>query len=102
MFYPDAGATGIKAKVGRRMQAKPAAHCRYPSGSEARWTNTAARVTKGELPPGLVVEDGAIAGVPNKAGSWQLTVTFTGVTCMNESQPDQNVDVNISVVAAGK
>ena len=102
VFYPDASARGIVAKVGQRMQAKPAAHCTYPNGSEARWSNTGAKVASGELPPGLVIEDGAIAGVPTKPGTWKVTMVFTGVTCMSNAQPDQQVEVAITVGAAGK
>jgi hypothetical protein len=102
VFYPDAGSGGIKAKVGQRMQAKPAAHCTYPNGSEGRWSNTAAKLTSGELPPGLVLEDGAIAGVPTKVGDWKVTIAFTGVTCMSEAKPDQTVDVAITVAGAKK
>jgi hypothetical protein len=101
VFYPDAGASGIRAKVGARMQARPAADCHNAEGVEARWANTGARVVAGELPPGLVIEDGAIAGVPKTAGAYRVSVTFTGVTCGAAPVADQTVDVTINV-SAGK
>lgn len=100
VFYPDAGTSGIRAKAGARVQAKPAADCRNIEGIEARWANTGAQVTSGELPPGLVIEDGAIAGAPTAAGTWRVTVKFTGVTCAAAPVADQTVDVEISVSAA--
>ncbi|MBA3455585.1 MAG: hypothetical protein H0T42_21000 [Deltaproteobacteria bacterium] len=36
VFYPDAGPQGIRAKVGARMQARPAADCKTSEGIEAR------------------------------------------------------------------
>src|SRR5665647_587005 len=71
VFYPDAGARGIRAKVGARMQARPAADCKNTEGVDARWANTGARVVSGELPPGLAIEDGAIAGAPTAAGTYR-------------------------------
>ena len=100
VFYPDAGTRGIRAKVGARVQAKPAANCRNVEGIEARWANTGAQVASGELPPGLAIEDGAIAGAPTTAGTWRVTVKFTGVTCAAAPVADQTVDVAISVSAA--
>jgi len=100
VFYPDAGTRGIRAKVGARVQAKPAADCRNVEGIEARWSNTGAQVVGGELPPGLAIEDGAIAGAPTTAGTWRVTVKFTGVTCAAAPVADQTVDVAISVSAA--
>ncbi len=97
VFYPDAGAKGLAAKVGTRMQAKPAAACSYPDGREARWANTGASVEQGALPSGLVLEDGAIGGVPTQAGSVELTIKFGGVTCAGKPQGDQHVTVSISV-----
>jgi len=100
VFYPDAGSGGIRAKVGARMQARPAADCHNAEGVEARWANTGAHVVAGELPPGLVIEDGAIAGVPKTAGAYRASVRFTGVTCGTAPVADQTVDVAISVSAA--
>ena len=100
VFFPDAGPRGVPMTVGKRTQAKPAANCRTADGREARWANTGVRIEKGELPPGLVIEDGAIAGVPAIPGSWQLTLTFTGVTCATKSMPDQTVDVALTIAAA--
>lgn len=97
VFYPDASARGITAKVGTRMQAKPAADCRNPEGAEGRWANTGARVVEGELPPGLVIEDGAIAGSPEKPGTYKVTIKFSGVTCASVPVDDQLVDVTIAV-----
>jgi hypothetical protein len=100
VFYPDAGASGVRAKVGARMQARPAADCKNTEGVEARWANTGARVVAGELPPGLVIEDGAIAGVPEEPGTFRASVIFTGITCAAAPVADQTVDVTISVSAA--
>ncbi len=97
VYYPDASAKGLSAKVGKRMQAKPAAACNYPDGREARWANTGASVEQGALPPGLVLEDGAIGGVPTQPGSADLTVKFAGVTCAGKPQGDQHVAVTINV-----
>ncbi len=103
VFYPDAenSPRGLVIKVGERMQAKPAAQdCKGPDGSEARWTNTGTKVTTGELPPGLVIEDGAIAGVPTKAGTYKATIRFSGVTCATLPTDDKLVHVTIVVEPA--
>lgn len=97
VFYPDAGARGLRAKKGERLQAKPAATCTYADGREARWASTGAHVEQGELAPGLVLEDGAIGGVPTATGSFTATVQFSGVTCAGKPQPDQHVPVAITV-----
>ncbi|CAN5861840.1 hypothetical protein BH11MYX3_BH11MYX3_07710 [soil metagenome] len=97
VYYPDAGAQGLSARIGKRMQAKPAAACNYPDGREARWANTGASVEQGALPPGLVLEDGAIGGVPTAAATAELTIKFAGVTCAGKPQGDQHVPVTITV-----
>jgi len=100
VFYPDAenSPRGLVIKVGDRMQAKPAAQeCKGPDGGEGRWANTGASVTTGELPPGLVIEDGAIAGVPTKPGTYKVTIRFSGVTCATQPTDDKLVHVTIVV-----
>ena len=97
VFYPDAGAKGLVSKVGKRMQAKPAAACTYPDGREARWANTGASVEQGALAPGLVLEDGAIGGIPTAAGSYNVTIHFAGVTCAGKPMGDQHVPVALTV-----
>lgn len=100
VFYPDAenSPRGLVIVVGERMQAKPAAQdCKGPDGAEARWTNTGTKVTTGELPPGLVIEDGAIAGVPSKEGTYKATIRFSGVTCATQPTDDKLVHVTIVV-----
>jgi hypothetical protein len=92
VFYPD-----TTAKVGGHFQAKPSADCKHDDGSDARWAAVGARVEHGELPPGLVIEDAAIAGVPTKAGTYSLTLIVTGVTCASKPLPDQHVDVTLVV-----
>ncbi len=102
VIYPDADTPrGLVVKVGEHMQAKPAAQdCTGPDGAEGRWTNTGTKVTTGELPPGLVIEDGAIAGVPSKEGTYQVTIRFTGVTCASAPTDDKLVHVTIVVEPA--
>jgi hypothetical protein len=100
VFYPDAenSPRGLVIKVGQRMQAKPAAQeCTGPDGAEARWANTGARVTTGALPPGLVIEDGAIAGVPTTPGTYKATIRFSGVTCASAPTDDKLVHITIIV-----
>jgi hypothetical protein len=100
VFYPDAenSPRGLVIKEGAHMQAKPAAQeCKGADGAEARWANTGARVTTGELPPGLIIEDGAIAGVPTKAGTFRATIRFSGVTCASTPSDDKLVHVTIVV-----
>lgn len=100
VFYPDAenSPRGLVVKVGERMQAKPAAQdCKGPDGSEARWTNTGTKITTGELPPGLVIEDGAIGGVPTTEGTYKATIRFSGVTCASQPTDDKLVHVTIVV-----
>ena len=97
VFYPDAGAKGLGAKVGKRMQAKPAAACTYADGREARWANTGASVEQGALAPGLVLEDGAIGGIPTSVGSYSVTIHFAGVTCAGKPMGDQHVPVALTV-----
>jgi hypothetical protein len=97
--YPDAETPrGLVLKVGDRMQAKPAAQaCTGTDGGEGRWATTGARVTTGELPPGLVIEDGAIAGVPSKEGTYKATIRFSGVTCASAPTDDKLVHITIVV-----
>ncbi len=100
VFYPDAenSPRGLVITVGERMQAKPAAQdCKGADGAEGRWANTGARVTTGELPPGLVIEDGAIAGVPTKEGTFKATIRFSGVTCASQPTDDKLVHITIIV-----
>ena len=92
VFYPD-----TQTKVGKHFQAKPSADCKYDNGNDARWAASGARVKSGDLPPGLTIEDAAIAGVPSKAGSYQVKLVVTGVTCGGKTFPDQEVDVAITV-----
>lgn len=97
VFYPDAGTKGVRAKKGARLQASPAATCTYPDGREARWASSGARVEEGALAPGLVIEDGAIGGIPTETGSFAATIKFSGVTCAGKPQPDQHVKIAITV-----
>ena len=92
VFFHDS-----KAKVGKHFQAKPAAECRYDNGNDARWVIAGAKLESGELPPGLAIEDGAINGVPTKAGTYTAKITFSGVTCAGKQVDDQHVDVTLTV-----
>jgi hypothetical protein len=92
VFYPDAS-----AKVGKHFQAKPSAECKRDDGSDARWAASGARIASGELPPGLVIEDAAIGGVPSRTGSYRASILVTGVTCAGKPMPDQRVDVSLDV-----
>jgi len=92
VFYPDQA-----AKVGKHFQVKPAANCKYDDGRDGRWATTGARVDSGDLPPGISIEDGALNGVPSKAGSYSAHITFAGVTCAGKQQGDQHVDVTLTV-----
>jgi hypothetical protein len=92
VFYPDAP---FHAKVGKRFGVKPVGQCVYTSGKDARWSMTGARVDSGKLPPGLVIEEGAINGTPIEAGSWTFQVKFAGVTCAGKPYPAQLVDLTI-------
>lgn len=87
----------MKAKLGARFYAKPAAQCFYDTGREATWRMTGARVSAGELPPGLTLEDGVIGGVPKRAGSFSATIEFLEVTCAGKPHPGLVVDVQITV-----
>jgi hypothetical protein len=91
--YPEAG----PGKVGKTYYAKATGQCHYDNGREARWTITGARVTTGALPAGLTLEDGAISGTPEDAGSYHAQITFSGVTCAGKELADQTVDVAISI-----
>jgi len=101
VFYPDAPATGFRARVGKRFFVKPVAQCVYDNGHDARWSMTGARLEAGKLPPGLTLEDGAIGGVPVDAGEWTVTVTFSGATCAGKAYDAIAVDVTIAVAGAG-
>jgi len=101
VFYPDQPGGGFKAKVGKRFYAKPVGNCRYDDGRDAHWAMTGARVTTGQLPPGLTLEDGAISGVPVEAGSFASRVEFAGATCAGKAYETQVVDVTIVVSGAG-
>jgi len=100
VFYPDAAAAGFRARVGKRFYIKPVADCRYDNGHDARWSITGARVEAGKLPPGLSIEDGAIAGVPINAGEWGVTVKFSGATCAGKTYDAITVDVRIVVAGS--
>jgi hypothetical protein len=95
--YPDAPPSGASAKSGKRFYAKPEGRCLYDNGREARWTIGGARVTSGELPPGLTLEDGVIGGVPNKPGTYTFHVEFSSVMCAGKPIAGQAVDVSITV-----
>lgn len=58
---------------------------------------TGARVTAGELPPGMTLEDGVIGGVPKQAGDFTATIEFLDVTCAGKPYAGQVVDVQITV-----
>lgn len=95
--YPDAPAEGASAKLGKRFYAKPEGRCLYENGREARWTMGGARVTSGELPPGLLLEDGQIGGVPTQAGTYRVRIEFSNVMCAGKPYEGQAVDVAIIV-----
>lgn len=95
--YPDAPPAGVTTKVGKHFYAKPAAQCFYANGREASWRMTGARMTAGQLPPGLTIEDGVIGGVPNKTGTYQATIELSDVMCAGKPYPGQVVDVQIIV-----
>ena len=92
VFYPEQ-----QARVHQHFEVRPAATCNYDDGREARWATTGAQVESGALPPGLAIEDGAINGVPAKAGTYHAQIAFAGVTCAGKQQPDQHVDVTLVV-----
>jgi len=91
--YPGAG----PGKVGKKYYAPATGECHYDNGRDARWAITGARVTSGELPAGLTLEDGAITGTPKEAGSYHAQITLSGVTCAGKELADQTVDVAISI-----
>jgi hypothetical protein len=93
--YPDAA--NATAKVGKRFYAKPEARCNYDDGREARWAISGANLGSGELPPGLTLEDGVIAGVPTKAGFYKARIELNGVMCAGKSYDAQTVDIGITV-----
>ena len=95
--YPDAPPEGTSAKVGKRFYAKPEGRCLYENGREARWTIGGARVTSGELPPGLTLEDGVIGGVPKQPGTYRFHIEFANVMCAGTPYDGQAVDVQITV-----
>ena len=84
-------------KVGAKFYAQPTAQCHYDNGRDARWAITSARVTSGELPPGITIEDGALTGTPTKAGDFHAQVAFSGVTCAGKELADQTIDVALAV-----
>jgi hypothetical protein len=95
--YPDAPPAGASAKVGKRFYAKPEGRCLYDNGREARWTMGGARVTTGELPPGLTLEDGVIGGIPKQPGTYRFHVEFSSVVCAGKPHEGQAADVQITV-----
>jgi hypothetical protein len=56
-----------------------------------------ASVAKGELPPGLTLEDGVIAGVPTRPGTFKATIELVNLTCAGKPYPGQTIDVLITV-----
>jgi hypothetical protein len=95
--YPDAGVMSTPAKVGKHFSAKPAGQCFRDDGTEGRWAMSGAKLTSGELPPGLTLEDGEIAGVPKAAGTFKATIELGEVTCAGKPYPGQTVSVLITV-----
>jgi len=91
--YPDA----THGKAGKKLYAKPEGQCHYDNGRDARWAITGARVTSGELPPGVTIEDGAITGTPKTSGSYRAQITFSGVTCAGKPIADPTIDVAIEI-----
>lgn len=96
VFYPDQPPGGFKAKVGKRFSVKPVATCTYENGRDARWKMTGARITTGELPEGVRIEDGTISGTPKAAGTWTVEVTFSGVSCAGSPETDVVIPVTIN------
>lgn len=97
VFYPDQPVDGFKGKVGKRFAVKPVATCTYENGRDARWSMTGAR-PEGELPEGMTIEEGVIAGVPKTAGTWTFKVKFNGVVCAGKQEPPVEVPVIITTV----
>jgi hypothetical protein len=95
--YPDASVTSTPAKVGAHFSAKPAGLCFHDDGTEGRWAMSGARLTSGELPPGLTLEDGEIAGVPTAAGTFKSTIELGEVTCAGKPYPGQTASILITV-----
>jgi hypothetical protein len=95
--YPDAEALSKNVKLGARFSAPPQALCTYDNGREARWTMSSAKIIKGDLPPGLTLEDGVIGGVPTKAGTFSATIELFNVVCAGKPYPGRTVDVLITV-----
>ncbi len=92
VFYPN-----DTAMLHTHFQLKPSATCTYDDGREARWETTGARIESGKLPPGLDLEDAAINGTATATGTFHARVLLSGVTCAGKAQPDQHVDVTITV-----
>jgi hypothetical protein len=92
--YPDQPYT---TKAGKRFYAQPRARCTRDDGSDARWAMTGARVARGALPAGVSLEDGALSGTPTTPGTYSATITVVGNTCAGKTQPDQQLDVTITV-----
>jgi hypothetical protein len=92
--YPD---QPYAAKTGKRFYAQARARCTHDDGRDARWTMTGARVASGALPPGVALEEGALTGTPTAAGTYRATITVAGNTCAGKAQPDQQLDVTITV-----
>lgn len=95
--YPDAPPTGRAIKVGKRFYAKAVGTCTYDNGREAHWSIGGAKVTSGELPPGLTLEDGQIGGVPTTPGSYQFHIELTNVMCAGKPYEGQAADVQLTV-----
>jgi hypothetical protein len=91
--YPGAGS----GKVGKKYYAPATGQCHYDNGRDARWTITGASVSTGALPDGVTIVDGTITGTPTKPGTYHAQITLTGVTCGGKEEPDQIVDVAISI-----
>jgi hypothetical protein len=95
--YPDADVMSTPAKVGTHFSAKPAGQCFRDDGTEGRWAMSGAKVISGELPPGLTLEEGEIAGIPKAAGTFKSTIELGEVTCAGKPYPGQTVDILITV-----
>jgi hypothetical protein len=71
--------------------------CRIEDGTESKWTIADMHVASGELPPGLMLEDGSLSGSPTTAGTYKADLVFTGIRCAGRPIHDYRVELTINV-----
>ena len=91
-YYTRSG--NLTANVGLPVNWMPLARC-----VGGKWSRRGVTIVSGELPPGLRIDpaqNSHIVGVPKRAGTWHLRVSFNDVRCAGKDYGDKTQDLHIT------